>query len=326
MKFLIATDPHVSDRPKDDYRFGLFSWLAKQQKLHKVDVTFLLGDITENKDRHSATLVNRIVDELIGLEPPVYIAMGNHDCINHSSPFFRFLNCIDGINFVTKPTYLAKYGVFMIPHCRTQAEFNEACAFAPLGAKIFMCHQTFAGAISETSGSRLTGLQWPLVGDHRVYAGDVHKPQRIAPVTYVGAPYHIRFGDQFVPRVLLVDGAKEIDLHFDAPRKWSLKVRGPEDLTRNKDLRPGDQAKLTVEMAREEAVEWAETKKSILDCCKTIGLEVYGMNLEVKTNKQPERIKGEAKGHKQPSEVLKLFCQQENLSSQIRKAGMDLLK
>ena len=106
MNWLLSADLHLSDRARDSYRFGLFPWLKKQQQKNKVDATFLLGDLTQEKDRHSSALVNRIVEELLTLTPPVYVLRGNHDGLNPNSPFFKFLNSISGLKL--RPGHVAK--------------------------------------------------------------------------------------------------------------------------------------------------------------------------------------------------------------------------
>ncbi|RPI87194.1 MAG: hypothetical protein EHM40_23155, partial [Chloroflexi bacterium] len=82
MTWLVTSDLHLTDRPRDAHRFGLFKWLAKKQRKHGVKATFILGDITDKKDNHSSALVNRVVNELTQLEPPVYVLKGNHDFID----------------------------------------------------------------------------------------------------------------------------------------------------------------------------------------------------------------------------------------------------
>lgn len=326
LNYLITADLHLSDRKKDEYRFGIFSFLAQQQKLHKVSATFILGDLTEHKDKHSSALVNRIVDELTELIPPVFILKGNHDYIDADNPFFRFLNCIEGIEFISKPILLEN-GVCMIPHCKDQFEFNEACWGAiPPKARAVMLHQTFADSIAE-SGSRLTGLSAAPIEALKplgAYAGDVHKPQVSGPVTYVGAPYTVRFGDNFTPRVLLIKGGKEHNLHFPAPRKWALSITSPDDLIKNKALRRGDQVKLTIKLAREEVVEWSAYRQQVLDVCKVLELEVFDTKLEIMTNKRRERLKPST-NVKTPQDIFTSFCSAENVASNVKKAGMEML-
>lgn len=327
MKWLVTSDTHLTDRPRDAYRFGLFAWLAKQQAKYDVDATFVLGDITDSKDRHPASLVNRVVDEITGLRPPVYILAGNHDYIRPDDPFFRFLSCIEGVEFVVVPTFLKPYGVAMVPHCRDQAELEAACGTMPPNPKAVFYHGTLDGAVAET-GTRLSGLSGAPIGLLKprwgAWAGDVHRPQRCPPVTYVGAPFHVRFGDNYVPRVLLIEDGRETDLHFKSPAKWSLTVRDPGDIARSGAV-AGDQVKLTIELAREEVVEWPTIKRGILDACKEAGLEVYGSDMKVATTQRRQRIRlGQRSVTNE--QILTDFCKAEKVAKTIDDVGMDLLK
>lgn len=286
MNLLITSDPHFSDNPRDGYRFGIFRWLAEQQQKYKPEATFLLGDCTERKDYHSSELVNKVVDGLRLLKPPVYICRGNHDGNDPTTPYFKFLNNIEGITFCVEPTYIKKHNIFMLPHQLDQKAFDAAFKQAPESCYLMM-HNTVSGAISE-SGSHLTGLAMPL--KHKalrgIYAGDVHVPQRCGDVVYVGSPFHVRFGDKFIPRVLLLKDGKEIDLHFPAPKKLSLRIRSLDEMPK---LNKGDQVKVTLELTRSEAVEWVNHKKSILDHCKQHGIEVYGIETEISEGAKQKR-------------------------------------
>lgn len=330
MTWLITSDLHLTDRPRDSYRFGLFPWLARQQKKYDVSATFLCGDITDAKDKHSASLVNQLVDGLTELRPPVYILRGNHDGIDPGNPYFRFLSCIDGLEFIVNPTLLQLGGerntpIAMMPHQLDQAGFDQVCKIILPQTYVF-CHQTFSGAIAET-GTRLTGLQWPPIGFKGnplgVYSGDIHAPQRLDNgVTYIGAPYHCRFGDTFTPRVLLLKNGKETDLHFPAPRKWSLTIRDVYDLDKHPEIAQGDQVKLTIEIAREEVVEWASIKQRVLETCK--GLEIFGVEMKVLTNK-PREHKAETIQVKSNENIFTEFCKGEGVASNIKKVGRELL-
>lgn len=325
MKWLISSDLHLTDQARDAYRFDIFPWLAQQQQRFNVDATFILGDITDQKDNHSSALVNCLIDELTGLRPPVYILKGNHDFIDPNNPFFRFLNCIEGAHFIVEPTLID--GVAMIPHQQDQASFDRACGIIPPKAPGVMVHATFNGALAET-GARLTGLQATPIEAMKplgTWAGDVHRPQRSGIVTYVGAPYHVRFGDTFTPRVLLVKNGVEQNLYFPAPHKWALTVRDAVEITSNEDLRAGDQVKVTVELAKEEVVEWAKNRAAVVQACKEMQLEVYGIELKVKARRR-ERVKLGQGAPKNPFDVLNAFCANENLPTNIKKAGVDLLK
>lgn len=322
-------DLHLTDRSQDDYRFGVFDWIKRRQEKHPVAATFLAGDITDAKDRHSATLVNKIVAGLLKLKPPVYIDMGNHDYRDSKNPFFKFLGHINGIHFVTEPWVVSEgKRMAIIPHYRTQDEFNDAVHNCQASAPdSFLVHQTFEGAIAE-SGVRLSGLSASLIESCKpplgVYAGDVHRPQTQGQVTYIGCPYQVRFGDDFEPRMIWVskDGTEAYPW-FQAPRKWSLTIRDAVDLSKRNDLLEGDQIKLLVEVTREETVEWKAIRQRILDTCREMKLDVYGVKLEVKTNERTNRI--HADSDQSNPDTLEQFCKAENISKRIKTIGRKII-
>jgi predicted phosphodiesterase len=325
MRWLITSDTHFSDRPRDAYRFGLFKWLAKMQEKHRTDATFILGDLTDIKDRHPSSLVNRVVRRLNQLQPPVYILKGNHDYTDPSNPFFAFLNHIKGLTFVTHPSYVAPSTVLLVPHQKNQTDFDAACEQVRPKSYVF-CHQTFEGAIAET-GSRLSGFSLSRLEAKRpagCWSGDVHKPQRIGPVTFVGAPYTIRFGDDFTPRVLLVTNEVEKNLYFPTVHKWALHIRDVDEILQNEDLRAGDHVKVVLELTREEVVGWPKHKQMVLNVCKEMGLEVYGVALKV-AGTAPEGRAGVTTAQT-PEEVFNTFCIAEKLASNIKRVGLTILK
>jgi len=327
MTWLLSSDLHLSDRARDEYRFGLFKWLAKQQQKYDTTATFLLGDITEKKDKHSSKLVNRIIDELIGLKPPIYILKGNHDFIDPKNPFFRFLSCIEGVEFVVEPTFLKEHGMFLTPHQPNQQALDKAAALIPDKVSGVCLHQALDGAIAET-GARLSGLSAATIEAKRplgAWAGDIHRPQRVGGITYVGAPYQVRFGDDYTPRVLLIKNGKEQNLYFPSPHKWVLPIHDADEILDNEDLREGDQVKLVIELTREEVVEWAAHKQRAIEACKEVGVDVYGIDLKVAPSKRKERSKIEPGASRTREEVFTDFCKVENIASNIKKAGSTLL-
>lgn len=339
--WLIIGDLHFTDHARDQYRFGIFKWIRQQQEKYKPVATFLLGDLTDAKDRHSALLVNKIVNGLMSLEPPVYILEGNHDYkADKRNPFFKFLNHIEGLRFVTEPTVIkAVLPIALIPHCRSQDDWNNAVKMVFGGRTsdspaCLLAHQTFVGAIAE-SGVRLSGLSASLVESFNpplgVYAGDVHKPQTQGIVTYVGCPYQVRFGDNFNPRSIFIEDSGDgwydtYDLEFAAPKKRSLTVSAPEDieeLYRSKCMERGDQVKLTIRLGPEELVHWKKIQRDILAVCKAAQLEVFGVKLE---SKELTRRKHVAEKQIEPSVILETFCRAEKIPANVKRVGMELLK
>lgn len=322
MTRLLIGDLHLTDRPRDAYRFGIFKWIRKQQERVKPSLTILMGDLTDKKDRHSSVLVNRIVDELSDLGNIVML-MGNHDYVDENNPFFKFL----GSSFIHEPTQINRS--LFLPHMRKEATFANVCkSFS--GAKIdyVFTHQTFEGAIAET-GARLSGFSQahiealkPRLG---VYAGDVHKPQRSGQITYVGAPYQVRFGDNYDPRcIVLDDDGLAVDLFFDTVRKWNLTIRSPDDITKNKHLYKGDQIKIAVELVREEAVEWKAHRQQVMQAAQAKGLEVFGIDCVVQSSTSKKAKLTEVK-KRTDEDIMTAYCNYENVSHQIREMGQTLL-
>jgi hypothetical protein len=247
--------------------------------------------------------------------------------LDPDSPFFKFLNCIEGFHFIIEPEVILG-NVAMVPHCRTQELFDAACGKMPKAPKALMLHQTIAGAIAET-GRPLTGLKASpieLLKPALCYSGDVHKPQRCGPVNYIGAPYQVRFGDDFEGRVMLVDGKKETSLHYPCIHKWTLRIRDAEELANNPKLKAGDQVKLIIELAREEMTDWAGHKRKALDVCKELNLEVFGVDVDIKTSTHKAEKKESVRQGKTKEEILAEFCKSEKISLQIKQAGKELLE
>src|SRR5882672_3852216 len=324
MKLLVTSDTHFSDVPKDKYRFGLFTWLVEQQKQYNTDALVIAGDLTTEKNFHSAELVNAIVTGLKLLKPPVFILKGNHDYIREDLPYFNFLSEIEGITFFNKTTIIEKYKLVMVPHQLNQVTFTAAFKQVPIGFSAFT-HVTVTGAISE-SGSHLTGLTVPPNKAGKILSGDIHRPQKIetegGTVTYIGSPYHCRHGDQFTPRVLLLNDNKEIDLHFPAPKKLSLTIRDVSEIPK---LSKGDQVKVTLELDRSEVVEWANHKKRILDHCKDNGIEIYGVELKTIQGRKRPRL-SEVSASKSNLDYFRAFCLSEQVPANIKAAGLNILE
>jgi DNA repair exonuclease SbcCD nuclease subunit len=214
-KGILTADIHLSPLPRDEYRWGLFPWLVKQAEKHKPDYIAILGDLTQFKDEHQGSFVNRVVDAIATLTEhvgEVVFIPGNHDGIEASKPFFRFLERMTKITVAWKPQPVTGFvNVFALPHTRNYEQDWES-VLSKRGNCIYdypvvLCHQTFDGSISE-NGTKLEGIP-PSVFKRfkgRVYSGDIHVPQKVGKngPEYVGAPYRVRFGDTFEPRCLLI--------------------------------------------------------------------------------------------------------------------------
>lgn len=280
---LITTDIHLTESQTTDYRWSLFPWINEQIHKYGVKAVRILGDITDAKDNHSAALVNRVVASVKSIEcGDVKLLAGNHDWLKKGEEFFRFLNHIPGVEFMTKPTEEIAYGkqslnCLYLPYSKNPAK--EWADFDFSHYDFLFIHQTISGAIAS-NGEAMEGEALPdLSQAGQVYSGDIHVPQTIKGVTYIGSPYHVHFGDDFQPRVLLLEGpGRERWLHMPSPRRVVLKVRSLREI-RKAELDPGDQVKLRLVLREEEKHSWSRLKREAVAILEDRGVLVHGTEL-----------------------------------------------
>ncbi len=226
MPILVTGDLHWNDSTRDRYRHDFVGSLESQLIHHKVSTLLILGDLTEEKDRHSARLVHQIFDHISRLAEicPVIILKGNHDYLQPSMPFFKVLDKLPKVRWINNPRVVYKLdlpgeeGVLFLPHTRNhKADWKAVDVKAH---KYVFAHQTFKGAKTEL-GFGLGGIPRSVFKKSQtVISGDVHVPQTIGSVTYVGAPYPINFGDTYEARMLLIYGTGTQDtILYNGPRK-----------------------------------------------------------------------------------------------------------
>lgn len=223
---LLISDLHFDDSLESEYKWGIFNEIKSIYKETQFDGLFILGDITDKKDRHSGRLVNRLVTELSNLSIPIYILRGNHDGLDPNYPYFDFLNHYQNMKFIKEVTIFENLSrpLAFYPH-------NTADQYVKISGSISFFHQTFSGTIYEN------GQQ--AQGDHFVdpefgslcFSGDIHKPQQVGDVIYIGSPYHTRHGDSFDPRVILLDldSLSYKSIPVDLAKKITLSITSIEE-------------------------------------------------------------------------------------------------
>ena len=324
MSAIITADTHWNDNPRDESRWGLFDWLAEQQ----ADELIILGDLTVAKNNHPARMVNRLVDGFVNLTKyyqRVIILAGNHDAVDPTTPFFRFLNNTPKIEFIIKPTIL-------------NLTIGGDWVFVPAGTdwstiidlitnRNVFAHATFDGAISET-GYQLTGVNPHIVLDAkaRVISGDIHKQQTLAggAITYIGAPYHTRFADNYEPRLLLIQNDGRLsDLHYPSPRKFSQVIKSLAELYRIKILE-GDQIKIIVEMRRADLTDWKQWRDAIREQADKEGWVLFGPELKPQQDALvPRTSETVRQSHEQ---LITEYTTRQKASELHQRIGQELLK
>lgn len=321
-KQLLTADLHLTDSPADEYRWSLFEWLHTQYW----DELWILGDMTDRKDRHSAILVNRIVDVLRGLVKPVHIVKGNHDCVDPANPFFRFLDHFrPQIHYHTDPTIFKNLAILPF-----YPSIDRPWERWPVGwpvAKQAIFHGTVTGAKAE-NGQLLSGVPPEAFKQYRkVWAGDIHVPQQVGNVEYVGAPYHIHFGDTFTPRlVCLTDWENPVDLHFTAPIQKLLQViTSQQDVKELEKLPTGTQVKVRIVLPPERAADWHLLRAAVEQIAHANHLNLHG--IELVTDKAIGSTQGaiEQRANKTDNEIVHEYGKLEKLSDSTIEVGEAML-
>lgn len=282
---LLVSDIHLTGNPRDEYRWALFPWLAQTCKEEKVKTVIMLGDLTDAKDYHSAALANRVVSSVKMIADVVEetkILVGNHDWLLSGQEYFRFLSMLPGVEYITKPTEDSNVkgeSAFFLPYSKAPRKEWKGLDFSHY-QYLFM-HQTIKGARSS-NGQAMEGEDLPELNAGKVYSGDIHVPQVIGGVEYVGSPFHVHFGDRFKPRCVLIErGGRAVDLHFDTISRVTVHVANLRELKREKFTK-GDQIKLRVELTEAEKHEWQRIRRECVEHLKSEGVEVHGVELIVK--------------------------------------------
>lgn len=329
---LLVADPHFTANVKDEYRWGLFAWMRAQIKERGVKSVAFLGDLTDAKDFHPSALVNRLAAEMRELSSPghlrTYMIPGNHEWLKQGEEFWRFLQYMnDRIAYFTRPSDDPWPGhgptVHFLPFTKNPAKDWSGLDFSHYDF-LFM-HQTLKGA-RASNGDLMEGEDLPdLSAAAKVYSGDIHVPQIIGPVEYVGSPYHVHFGDSFEPRCVLLHEKGALDLHFPTISRVTLTVHSRRELER-KEIYKGDQVKLRVELEEADKFAWKSLRRDCISILHGKGAEVHGVELVVR--KQRRRLEeGPARraGSRPEDEVLR-YVQAEELGAEAFDAGLEVIE
>ena len=329
---LLTTDLHLSEKTEDSYRFDLFPWIRKHFR-NKVGTVIILGDLTDRKNYHADFFVNKVVDCIRSLAKHfnVYILCGNHDYdVDPTQPFFGFLGKYTNVTYISTPTIY--HNRLFLPHSRNPGEDWRVLSKPEMeSVDIIFMHQTFRGSISE-SGRELEGISSRRFRRFEcpIFSGDIHVPQQLGPITYIGCPYHIHYGDKFEPRVLLINSKFETqDVHFPAPRKLMLDLNHGSDLNKmRRKLQSGDRAKVRIHLPRSEFGNWPEHRDRVRWSASKIGIKLHSITLKelYSTNKNDNnRIKNVSKVRTH-AETFDAFCSKYDIASDVTQVGSVFLE
>lgn len=325
MSILLTSDIHLDSKPANEYRWQLFPFLESLIKEYNIDYLIITGDLTQEKDRHTAQLINRIVDNLCTLNnlpslKKLLALYGNHDGFTNSSAFLKFINKIPKLQFITEPynTTLNESKILFLPNSRQPQKDWERLIPTFKDYDLILCHQTFQGSIAE-NGSTLDGISYSCFENikAKVYSGDIHRPATCGPITYIGSPYIVNFGSTFTPRIIILNNGQEKSIPTPFIKRHTLTVSNPKELE-SFELHKNDQIK--VRLALNNTLDWDKYKEQINKFCAAKGVDLHGIEF-YKENKEVISVEESKLKHMTPLQILEQYCVSSSVSEDLTKFG-----
>jgi len=307
-KVLFLSDLHFTLNKNDEYRWGLFEQvnqiLSNDNQITHIVVS---GDITEYKDNHPAELVNRIVsgfakwqallhqNTLAGgdVNCGIIVLMGNHDAKDLTTPYFKFLSRVPGLEFLPEARELKINGVdfVFLPHCKNPTEEWKSIDFTD---KIVVGHVMVDGAFSE-AGYKLESQVNSAIFEKakKAYSGDIHTPQTCGKLVYIGAPYQIDYNDKYKGRGIILDlnDFTEAIVHFSFLEKFTMDIKTVEEAKAIIDQKIAGkvteaQVKVRLHINQDNLGEWQDIKAKVFQLVKNAGytLGTFSLNKEKVVN------------------------------------------
>jgi len=334
VNILLISDLHLTANPREEYRWALFTWLAEAIPQNGVKDLFILGDLTDAKDYHSARLVNRMVNTLLGLYRQtgltnIHILRGNHDGTDPRCPYFEFLGQYPSIRYLSTPfTFpLGSQEILALPH--TADPGKDWAAVEMHNVDLILMHATVRGAVAE-NGQVMEGVPLSLFATAKrakIYSGDIHVPQKVGRVEYIGAPYPVRFGDSFTPRAVLLEKGKARDLLPPAIRRGVITVDAAQaGLASLSSYSKGDQVKVRIRLSPAEYLDWQKIKKAVEAKCVEHGVELCGLELERIPQRRRLLKSAVPQQQRSPQDVFKSFCATNKVDALVFNIGKGLLE
>lgn len=336
---LLTTDLHLTGNPNDEYRWAIFAhvenWILELPQSATPEI-YILGDLCDRKDRHSAALVNRIADclvKLLKLGASITILLGNHDKPINGPPFWTFLDNIKpgetdisaGIEFITEPT--ADGDILLLPFSDNPEEDWADIDFNQY--KVALIHQTVNGAVGDNGFVLKTNKDPKFPRDMIVYSGDIHTTQKVGNVQYIGAPHPIDFGDSYPCQ--MVELGRDLKIKRTIPlktiQKLMLRIDHPDDLER-KSARKGDQVRVICRISLADVDKWAAIQDGIKAWAERKGVILFSIEPQIEAGPLATSSDTETPTMSEvdPAYILRLFADAEEIDDRMFKAGTDLLK
>lgn len=282
-----------------------------------------MGDLTEQKDRHPAILVNKVVDHVYKLAQiaPVVCLSGNHDYAEEGRAFFEFLRRIPNTIWIRKPTSIDQ--CLFLPHTPNYRRDWDGLDFQ--GHPYLYFHATFAGADLGSGIEADDGIPRKIIPRSSIaFCGDVHVPQETRPIVYVGAPYTVDFGDDYKSSIIFRDGNRydRVDTSHLAQKRSIVLTTGDTDL-RNQHFNKGDICQITVDV--DDMGGWLPLRDHLAKDATERGLQIWAIKPKLLPRATRRQHKVTKEGGQSDRELLVTFSKRQGLTEQTMKTGLKLL-
>lgn len=331
MNFLLTADLHLTSNPIDEYRWKIFEFLQQEAIKHKVEYIYILGDAIDRKDRHPGRFVNRLVDSLHDLRKQTHtfinILAGNHDKALEGVDFWEFLNKNDGITYITQPEYHLE-SIWVLPFSSNPIrDWKEIPWYEPrYGCNVILMHQPVEGAFIDEYRKIEKAPILPELPDVPVYSGDIHQPQKLGKITYIGIPHPTKFDEMWRNRVLLIrDSNWEVyeEIWLPTIRRGIVEISTSSELQRL-DYKSGDQLRIRVKLDGKNLISWAEEESKIRQWAGERNIYLASVEAKIEGDSVKEDKEVEL-SLPEPEQVLRDYGKQEKLSDEIIDVGLELL-
>lgn len=334
MPVLVTADLHFSDKARDAYRHAFVDVLASVIKDRDVTTLLILGDLTEAKNRHDAWLVNQIVGHLLKLADlcDIVIVQGNHDAEDATCPFFGFTRTMrDSVVWISSPRVMTIDDLgkcCFLPHTHDVKDWDVVRKSFSKCSYIF-AHNTFAG--TKVAGHEFGGIETSVFPKGAtVISGDIHVPMTVGPVEYVGAPYLVDFGDDYDPRMILLDGDKVESIDCTGPQKRAVTLK-PKNIDYLEDVfskvNENDIVSARVYLSQNAYVsKWAYIKESLIRFCDERNIILFQVRPILEKRKLDASVaKGGGNSSKSDDVYYDEYAKARGLSTAISNAGKRFL-
>lgn len=167
---------------------ALRSALKKAEDL-KVPL-IIAGDLNDTKAIIRAEVANELINILENAKVVVYLLCGNHDLCNEKGKEHGLNYLKTYTSVISSPVSIS--GFNFVPYQASKEAFKEA--ISQFKGLVF-CHQGIKGAFMGDYIRDDSSIDPDDIKDVKIISGHYHKHQTVGPLTYIGSPYTVTFGE-----------------------------------------------------------------------------------------------------------------------------------